>query len=109
MVGRLTKDTLALQKRLAGGFGMLREMDVLEAGFKPTQVPVLSDAYVQALSVVERCRPVDEALEARLAEAILAEAQRRVKLGLGLRHRYDANVLATMAAGFLFHEATPTT
>ncbi|WP_158810024.1 hypothetical protein [Beijerinckia sp. L45] len=86
---------------------MLREIDVLEAGFQPTQVPVLADAYVQALSVVERCRPIDEALEARLADAILMEAQRRVKLGLGLRHRYDANILATMAAGFLFHESHP--
>lgn len=86
---------------------MIREKDVLEAGFHRTQVPVLADAYSQALSVVKRSRVVDEALEARLAAAILSEARRRVKLGLGLRHRYDASVLATMSAGFLFHESHP--
>jgi hypothetical protein len=86
---------------------MLREIDALNAGFQPVQIRLLSDAYVQALSVVEQTCAVDNAVEQRLAEMILIEAQRRLKLGLGLRHRYDANVLATMAAGFLFHDRHP--
>jgi hypothetical protein len=86
---------------------MLRETDVVEAGFRATQVPVLADAYARALGVVERIGPVNEGLKVRLVEAVFAEARRREKLGLGLRHPSHAAMVAAMAAGFLFHHTAP--
>lgn len=76
----------------------------LAVDFRLEEIPVLKTAYERAVTEIAKHQAVDFEVELELGKLVFVEARRRLRLGLRLADRRDAEVLAFMTTGSFFHQ-----